>query len=689
VLVLSGGYQKKLKDRRLSSLDVYKLAQEYKNIIVGTHVANVYQYGRNIIFKLRGKEIRRRFLVFEPGVRVNLSNKIHEWKYTNIVQAFRRHLKNRKIVSVYQHAFDRIMSIRFHGGYEAICEMMPRGFLVLIQNGKILVADRYDTMRDRAILPKKEYQFPPNPPRNVLKMSFDEFRSLIYNAKTIFNGLQKLGFGPKYALEICERLGIDKNLDVADISLDEIKHLFDYAINFVNEIMSSIEAYVYFKNGVPCFFAPTKLIIGEGLEFKKFEYFDDALDFYFEETCRSEIMGVGGIDDVKRMTEHKKKLMKIMEHQQEMIKSLNEKIEKMKELVNVIYENYADIEKVLKAIRKAKDELDLDWDEIRSRIKKAKMQGIKDVQIIDEIRNDGTVILKIGQHRVSTNFRESINDIARRIYERIKKMEEKVKGAILALNETKKKIKDVDQKLKAMVMEEKVSLFEPERRWYHGFRWFFTTNGFLVVAGRDAQTNEVLLRKYMEKDDIVLHAEIPGGAVVLIKDAKNRVKKEDIMEAAIYAASYSKAWDVGLGATDVFMTFPEHISFSPPSGMYLRKGAFMVKKKELIRNVSLEVAIGIKVYEKNSALGVAIISCPRENAMMQTDKYILIRPGKKDKNEIAREIRKILIEWLLENRLKKRNRRLAEKIIQIEKIVDLVPGPAEIVVDGNARNNKD
>jgi len=238
-------------------------------------------------------------------------------------------------------------------------------------------------------------------------------------------------------------------------------------------------------------------------------------------------------------------------------------------------------------------------------------------------------------------------------------------------------------------MEEKVSLFEPERRWYHGFRWFFTTNGFLVVAGRDAQTNEVLLRKYMEKDDIVLHAEIPGGAVVLIKDAKNRVKKEDIMEAAIYAASYSKAWDVGLGATDVFMTFPEHISFSPPSGMYLRKGAFMVKKKELIRNVSLEVAIGIKVYEKNSALGVAIISCPRENAMMQTDKYILIRPGKKDKNEIAREIRKILIEWLLENRLKKRNRRLAEKIIQIEKIVDLVPGPAEIVVDGNARNNKD
>lgn len=665
----------------MSSLDVYKLVQEYGDTLVGAYIANIYQSGRRIILKLRGKEIQRRFLVFDPGIRVNLSDRLYEWEHTGLVQALRRHLRNKKIVSIDQHAFDRILLVRFHNNYEIVCEIMPRGFFVLVRDGKILAADRYDVMRDRAILPKKEYKFPPNPPKSILEMSFDEFKNVICNAKTIFNGLQKLGLGPKYALEICERSKIDKDRDINDITirLEEIKQLFDCVTDFVKEVILSRDAYVYFSGKKPCFFAPTKLVIGEGLEIKKFECFDDVVDFYFEEVHHD--LSTDEAEKIKQITEYKKKLIKIMKHQQEAIKGLSEKIEKARELVNILYENYQEIEKILSIIRKAKDERGLEWDEIKFLIKEAKKQGAAGVQIIDEIHDDGTIVLRIGQHRISANFRESVNDIARRIYQRIKRMEEKIKGAIIALNETKEKIKELDQKMLQIDTGDKVSIFEPERKWYHGFRWFFTSNGFLTVAGRDAQTNEVLLRKYMGKDDIVLHAEIPGGAVVLIKDARNKAKETDIMEAAIYAASYSKAWSIGLSGVDVFMTFPENISLSPPSGMYLKKGAFIVKKKEIIKNVPLEIAIGIKVYEKNNAFGALITSCPIKTAMIQTDKYILIRPGKKNKNEIAKEIRKKLVEWLLEKKLKKPNRWIAEKIISLEKIVDLIPGASEIVVD--------
>ena len=34
------------------------------------------------------------------------------------------------------------------------------------------------------------------------------------------------------------------------------------------------------------------------------------------------------------------------------------------------------------------------------------------------------------------------------------------------------------------------------RQWYEKFRWFTSSEGFLVVAGKDTVSNEVLIKKY-------------------------------------------------------------------------------------------------------------------------------------------------------------------------------------------------
>ena len=70
------------------------------------------------------------------------------------------------------------------------------------------------------------------------------------------------------------------------------------------------------------------------------------------------------------------------------------------------------------------------------------------------------------------------------------------------------------------------------------FRKFKTTGGKLVLAGKDAETNEELI-KQVKPTEIVLHTATPGSPFVNIKDKAN---KKDIHEAAIFCAKYSRAW---------------------------------------------------------------------------------------------------------------------------------------------------
>ena len=54
------------------------------------------------------------------------------------------------------------------------------------------------------------------------------------------------------------------------------------------------------------------------------------------------------------------------------------------------------------------------------------------------------------------------------------------------------------------------------KKWYEKFRWYTSSDGFLVVAGKDTVSNEVLIKKYTTKEDVVFHAEITDRLVALL-----------------------------------------------------------------------------------------------------------------------------------------------------------------------------
>lgn len=73
------------------------------------------------------------------------------------------------------------------------------------------------------------------------------------------------------------------------------------------------------------------------------------------------------------------------------------------------------------------------------------------------------------------------------------------------------------------------------------FRKITTNSGKKVLAGKDAETNEGLI-KQVKANEYVIHTAKPGSPFVNIKSNYNKVTKEDLKEAAIFCVKYSQAW---------------------------------------------------------------------------------------------------------------------------------------------------
>ena len=54
--------------------------------------------------------------------------------------------------------------------------------------------------------------------------------------------------------------------------------------------------------------------------------------------------------------------------------------------------------------------------------------------------------------------------------------------------------------------------------WFEKFCWFVTSDNLLVVSGRDAQQNELLVKRYLRKEDLYVHADLHGAATTILRN---------------------------------------------------------------------------------------------------------------------------------------------------------------------------
>merc|ERR1712002_926742 len=146
----------------------------------------------------------------------------------------------------------------------------------------------------------------------------------------------------------------------------------------------------------------------------------------------------------------------------------------------------------------------------------------------------------------------------------------------VALKSAEKKTK---QQLKEM---SKIESIKKSRKvfWFEKFFWFISSENFLVIGGKDAQQNELLVKRYMKPNDVYVHADLHGAATVVVKNpTSGPVPPKTLNEAGQFAVCFSAAWDSKI-LTAAYWVTPDQVSKTAPSGEYLTVGSFMIRGKK-------------------------------------------------------------------------------------------------------------
>jgi len=627
----------------MNAFDIAAVTSELSDLIKGSRIGKIYQINRNILLlKLRDPNGEIRYLLIEAGRRIHVTKYDFEKPKMppNFCMALRKYLENGVIEDVVQYDFERIVELIIRRGgriYRLITELFAEGNIILVgSDNKILHALNYRKMRDRNIIRGEDFKYPPPRGKDLRHVTLKDIQRIKDFGKIeVVRALTRvLGVGGLYAEEILLRSSIDKNKPCLLLTDEDLTAL----LNGVREITSQIGSWK------PCLYVdeagefidvtPFPLKRYSGFSMIKVESFNEALDEYYAKVgLKSEIKGVEKI--VEREIAN---LTRILREQEERLRELSEKSRIYRQMGEKIFAHLHEIDFLINRVMDEKRS-GKNWEEIFKSM-------LKDKAITPSIRflsinpKNLTLQVSVDGQFLDLNLRLSAQQNAAKYYERAKKMEEKIKGLEKAMEETKRKILEKRAEAEKKADAAKLPLMvRRKKEWYEKFRWFFSSEGFLVIGGRDAGTNEVIIKKYMEPRDIVLHADIPGSPFTVIKTQGKTPSEKTLREAAQFTASYSRAWKENLRAIDVYWIKPEQVSKKPPSGEYLPRGSFMIYgTKNYIRGVPLEVAIGVK---REGDL-FKVIGGPPEAVSKQTRLYVKIVPGKEPSGRLAKNIRFIL-----------------------------------------------
>ena len=99
--------------------------------------------------------------------------------------------------------------------------------------------------------------------------------------------------------------------------------------------------------------------------------------------------------------------------------------------------------------------------------------------------------------QVEISINKTVEENASEYFDKAKKAKKKLKGAEEAIKTAEEKLKKELEKQKQQELLEKEKKSKPKRKkeWFEKFRWFYTTEGYLVVGGKDATSNEIVIKK--------------------------------------------------------------------------------------------------------------------------------------------------------------------------------------------------
>jgi predicted ribosome quality control (RQC) complex YloA/Tae2 family protein len=237
--------------------------------------------------------------------------------------------------------------------------------------------------------------------------------------------------------------------------------------------------------------------------------------------------------------------------------------------------------------------------------------------------------------RLVLDLTKSIDENAAAYFEKAKKAKKKIQGAEEALNASIRKLREIELAKEKTALENAsaAKLKERKQEWYEKFRWFTSSEGFLVIGGRDATSNEIVIKKHTEANDMVFHTDMAGSPFFVVKSENRRIGEKTMEEAADATVTFSRAWKLGLQTTSVFYADPEQVSKKTKAGEYMGKGAFMIYGKTNYINNKLNLAIGMTRHGQ-------VMAGPLDAVKAHCEKFVVLEQGDEKSSSIAKYIQR-------------------------------------------------
>ncbi|HUU76466.1 MAG TPA: ribosome rescue protein RqcH [Methanoregulaceae archaeon] len=624
----------------MSGVDIRAAVTEWRGCIP-LWVDKVYQFTpKGVVFRLNGEEHARYHLLIEAGKRAHFSSRLPSPPKMppSFAMLLRKYLSGGKVLDIRQAGIQRIVTIDIGKRdltYHLILELFDDGNIVLCdENFTIIKPLIHHRFKDREVVPGVVYVYPQGDPTTWSREKFGEF--LKHEERDIVRTLA-VGtmLGGVYAEYVCQMTGTAKETPSADVDAGMI---YDALQDLISRAESGISPVI---SGNMCLPFPM-----DGNEaHTDFPGFNTALDSFYPPLSTAKREGKKTGPKLSRREYIKKQ-------QEEAIKKFEKKIVHNEKIVEKFYENYGLVQEIITTLSDASKTRS--WQEIQDILRTQKSGSALKIKAIHPA--ESAVDVDLGEI-VTLYVQESPDANAGRYYDQIKKFRKKIIGARVAMERA---VPEKSEKIHPVPIVKK--------RWFHRFRWFYTSDGVLVLGGRDASQNEELVKKYLEGGDRFVHADVHGASVIIVKGETRCME-----EVAIFAASYSGAWRSGHFSADVYSVSPDQVSKTPESGEYVSRGSFIIRgERSYQRDVPLEIAIGLMQTPQ-----VAVIGGPPSSITRRTKYSVIIKPGRFEPNDIAKKVLRVLKEKIPEKELKG-----YKKILNTEQVAAFVPpGGSDIVGD--------
>ena len=636
----------------LSGIELHYLVNKISSKITSSYyVSNISSITKNsILLKLHHPtESDINLIVSTKGIWIT-SKKYKQMEDNQLLSILGREIERAKINSVSQPGSERIFFLHFinkdNKERKLVVEIFGKGNIILCDESmKILWILNPVEVRHRILKTGLEYVLPPNRGEDVFQITLEgmkKSRQTQPENTDLVRWLAKCTSLPrKYVEEILLHSGISakyaNNLSDNDVQIiyDKTKEITSKVIDETNHEPSIMVD----KLGLAIDASP--IVMSGDSNTKKVESYMDGID----QVLSNEIISIGRS---LKTEETDRKILELEHDLEEQNKAKTQVITRSQNLRRVAHE--------LMNLSSMGIE-DMNDSTVRNLLEN------NDSEIVKE---NGITYLNIENERIK--FESSIPKFSSLLFSRAKELERGAINIDKASEELRLRVEKLQNQTQKI--HEKIQFSKLEsKQWYERYRWFVTSDGYLVIGGRDASSNSAIIRKYMTDNDIIFHAEIHGSPFFLVKNVNNQEKQDSgyVEEAAQATVSFSRAWKDGLSSGDAYWVFPNQVKKGAPTGQFLPKGSFVIEgKRNFCRGIELKLSIGLVQIEKKYSIVCGPLNAVRKRSLVFTS----LLPGGTDSMNLAKKVKSEFVRAISEF-----DQSLAEycKKISLDEFIRMLP----------------